>query len=143
MRWKFVEALEYLMLSIALTSLVFTSIALSYSQLRVSRAPLNYLELHLVFEGIIVRPDSTVRISLYLPPGTILRFQGDTVHVEGAVIESSLVLKYDLYGIVIEASETQVRYTSTFNSLELRGRLRLQPPSTLQTLKNRNNSSRV
>ena len=121
MRWKFVEALEYLMLSIALTSLVFTSIALSYSQLRVSRAPLNYLELHLVFEGVIVRPGSTVRVSLYLPPSTVLRFQGDTVFLEGAVLEYSLIQKFDLYRLVVEADTAHIRYTFTFNSLELRG----------------------
>jgi len=33
----------------------------------------------------------------------------------------SLALKYDLCGVVVEADETHVRYTLTFNSLELGG----------------------
>ena len=115
------EALEYLMLFVALTSLVCMSVVLSLSQLKVGRTTLNYLELHLVFEGVIVRPGSTVRVSLYLPPGTVLRFQGDTLYVEGTVIESSLILKYDLHKVVLEAGESHIRYTFTFNSLELRG----------------------
>jgi len=116
-----VEALEYLMLFVALTSLVCMSVVLSLSQLGAGRTCLNYLELHLVFEGVIVRPGSTVRISLYLPPGIVLRFQGDTVFVEGAVLEYSLIQKFDLYGLVVEADTAHIRYTFTFNSLELRG----------------------
>jgi len=42
------ETLEYLMLLVALTSLVCASIALSLSQLEVGKTCLNYLELHLV-----------------------------------------------------------------------------------------------
>jgi len=116
------EALEYLMLFVALTSLVVMSVVFSYHYLvSSSNVSLNYLQLHLIFESIAMRPCSTIRVSYLVPKGVVLKFSSNEVSVVGAVLECSLVEKYDLNGLVVEATESYVRYKLTFSSLELRG----------------------
>jgi len=116
------EAVEYLLLFMGLTSLVVFSISLSYHYLA-SRSvrQLDYLKLHMVIESIANRPCSSIRLVFYVPEGVTVRFSDNEVRVYGCEVEGQLIAKLDPSNIVSEATRSSIRYSVSFNDVVLKG----------------------
>ena len=116
------EAVEYLLLFIGLTSLVVFSISLSYHCLA-SRSvrQLEYLKLHMVIETVANRPFSSVRLVFYVPKGVTVEFSSSVVRVYGCELEGQLIAKLDPSNVVVEATRSSIRYLVSFNELVLKG----------------------
>jgi len=116
------EAVEYLLLFIGLTSLVVFSISLSYHYLASRSArQLEYLKLHMAVEAVANRPRSSVRLVLYVPKGVTVEFSSSVVRVYGCELEGQLISKLDPSNVVVEATRNSVRYSVSFNDVVLKG----------------------
>ena len=104
---------------IGVTSIVLASFIYSYQLIFYSSPAINYIRLHLIFEAIARRPDSILKVRIYIPRGVTLIFSGSKVRIIGSSF--NLVGRYDPSGIVVSYSKNEIYYKISFNELTLSG----------------------